>query len=69
MSIDQMKVKKYTCSIKNNKFQFMNAKNVIAFIDLRNEEKVYFMNTSINFLNFQLIILTSRTKLVKMSWY
>ncbi len=52
MSIDQMKVKKYTCSIKNNKFQFMNAKNVIAFIDLRNEEKVYFMNTSINFLNF-----------------
>jgi len=36
MSIDQMKVKKYTCSIKNDRFQFMNLKNIIILIDLRN---------------------------------
>ena len=40
MSINQIKVKKYTCSIKNNKFQFMNAKSIITFVDLRNKEKV-----------------------------
>ncbi len=69
MSIDQMKVKEYTCSIKNDKFQFMNSKNIIALIDLRNDVKAYFMNTSINSSNSRLIILTSRTKSVKTSWH
>ncbi len=66
MSIDQMKFKEYMYSIKNSKFLFMNAKDVVTLIDLRSEKKVYFMNTSINFLNS--IILTSRTESVKMSW-
>jgi len=65
MLIDQMKFKEYMCSIKNDKFLFMNAKDVIAFIDSRSEKKVYFMNTSINLSNS--IILTSRTESVKMS--
>ncbi len=51
MSVDQMKVKEYTCSIKNDEFHFMNFKDVITFINLRNDEKAYFMNTSINFSN------------------
>jgi len=46
MSVDQMKVKEYTCSIKNDRFQFMNSKSVVALTDSRNAEKVYFMNTS-----------------------
>ena len=66
MLIDQMKFKEYMCSIKNDKFLFMNAKDVIAFIDSRSEKKVYFMNTSVNLSNS--IILTSRTESVKMSW-
>ena len=69
MLINQMKVKEYTCSIKNNEFWFMNSKNVITFIDLRNNVKVYFMNTSINFSNSWLIILISKTESIKTSWY
>ncbi len=67
MSIDQMKVKKYTCSIKNNKFRFMNSKSVIILIDLRNDEKAYFVNTLINLSNSQ-VNLTSSSKSVKTSW-
>ncbi len=63
MSIDQMKVKKYTCSIKNDRFQFMNLKNIIILIDLRNAKKVYFMN--ISFIISKSIILTSSSKSVK----
>ncbi len=51
MLIDQMKVKKYTCSIKNDEFRFMNFKSVIILIDLRNNERAYFVNTSINLSN------------------
>ncbi len=65
MSVDQMKVKEYTCNIKNDKFQFMNSKSIIILIDLKNDAKAYFMNTSINFSNFQ--FLTSRTKSFKTS--
>ena len=67
MSVDQMKVKEYTCNIKNDKFQFMNSKSIIILIDLKNDAKAYFMNTSINLSNFQ--FLTSRTKSFKTSWY
>ncbi len=69
MSVDQMKVKEYTCSIKNDKFRFMNSKSIVALIDLRNEERAYFVNTSINSSNFRSVILTSRTnESVKTSW-
>ncbi len=67
MSVDQMKVKEYTCSIKNNRFQFMNSKSVIVLTDLRNEEKVYFINTS--FIFSKSIILTSSSESVKTSWH
>jgi len=60
MSVNQMKVKEYTCSIQNDKFLFMNFMNAVSFIDLRNNEKVYFINTSINFSNFQSVTLSSR---------
>jgi len=63
MSIDQMKVKKYTCSIKNDRFQFTNLKNIIILIDLRNAKKVYFMN--ISFIISKSIILTSSSESVK----
>ncbi len=66
MSINQIKFQKYMCSIKNDKFLFMNAKDIIILINLRSEEKIYFMNISINLSNS--IILISRTKSVKMSW-
>ncbi len=68
MSVDQMKVKEYTCSIKNDKFRFMNSKNIVALIDSRNDAKVYFVNTSINLSNSRSVILTSRIESVKMSW-
>jgi len=67
MSIDQMKVKEYTCSIKNDEFRFMNSRDVVALIDSRNDEKAYFMNTSINLSNFQ-VNLTSSSESVKTSW-
>ncbi len=51
MLVNQMKVKKYTCSIKNDEFRFMNFRNVIALIDLKNDEEAYFVNTSINSSN------------------
>ncbi len=66
MSVDQMKVKEYTCSIKNNRFQFMNSKSVITLTDSRNEEEVYFMNTS--FILSKSVILTSSSESVKTSW-
>ncbi len=66
MSIDQMKVKEYTCSIKNDRFQFMNSKNIIILTDSRNEEKVYFVNTS--FIFSKSVILTSSSESVKTSW-
>ncbi len=68
MSVDQMKVKEYTCSIKNNEFRFMNFKDVITLIDLRNNEKAYFMNTSINLFNSQ-VNLTSSSESVQTSWH
>ncbi len=43
MSVDQMKVKEYTCSIKNDEFRFMNSKDVVVLIDSRNDEKAYFV--------------------------
>jgi len=66
MSINQMKVKEYTCSIKNNEFHFMNSRDVITLIDSRNDEKAYFVNILINFLNFQ-VNLTSSSESVKTS--
>ncbi len=67
MSVDQMKVKEYTCSIKNDEFRFMNSRNVVALIDSRNDKKAYFVNTSINLSNFQ-VNLTSSSESVKTSW-
>ena len=67
MSINQMKVKEYTCSIKNDEFRFMNSRDVVVLIDLRNDEKAYFVNTSINLSNSQ-VNLTSSSKSIKTSW-
>ncbi len=67
MSVNQMKVKEYTCSIKNDEFRFMNSRNVVALTDLKNDEKAYFVNTSINLSNFQ-VNLTSSSESVKTSW-
>ena len=61
-----MKVKKYTCSIKNDEFHFMNFRSIITFINLKNDKKAYFVNTSINFLNFQVNLISS-SKSVKIS--
>ncbi len=66
MSVNQMKVKEYTCSIKNDRFRFMNSKNVVVLTDLRNEEEVYFVNTS--FILSKSVILTSSSESVKTSW-
>ena len=65
ISVNQIKVKEYTCSIKNDKFQFMNSKNVVTLVDLKNDARAYFVNILINFLNFR--FLTSRTESVKTS--
>ncbi len=67
MSVDQMKVKEYTCSIKNDEFRFMNSRNVFVLIDSRNDEKAYFVNTSINSSN-SWVNLTSSSESVKTSW-
>ncbi len=67
MSVDQMKVKEYMCSIKNNEFRFMNSRDVVALIDSRNDEEAYFMNTSINLSN-SWVNLTSSSESVKTSW-
>ncbi len=67
MSVDQVKVKEYTCSIKNDEFRFMNSRDVVALIDSRNDEEAYFVNTSINFPNSR-VNLTSSSESVKTSW-
>jgi len=67
MSVNQVKVKEYICSIKNDEFRFMNSRNVVALIDLKNDGKAYFVNTSINLSNFQ-VDLTSSSESVKTSW-
>ncbi len=67
MSVNQVKVKEYTCSIKNDEFRFMNSRNVVALIDLKNDGKAYFVNTSINLSNFQ-VDLTSSSESVKTLW-
>jgi len=67
MSVDQVKVKEYTYSIKNDEFRFMNSKDVVVLIDSRNDEKAYFVNTSINLSNSR-VNLTSSSESVKTSW-
>ncbi len=59
MSVEQVKVKEYTCSIQKDKFLFIDSMKVIILIDLRSDEKFYFMNALTNFSNSQ--TLTSRT--------
>ncbi len=59
MSVEQVKVKEYTCSIQKDKFLFIDSMKVIVLIDSRSDEKFYFVNASTNFSNFQ--TLTSRT--------
>ncbi len=68
MSVDQVKVKEYTCSIKNDKFRFMNSKGVVALIGSRNDAKAYFVNTSTNLSNSRSVTLASRTESAKTSW-
>ena len=65
MSVDQVKAKEYTCSIKNDRFRFMNSKNVVALTDSRNAGKVYFVNTS--FIFSKSVILTSSSESAKAS--
>ena len=67
MSVNQMKVKKYTYSIKNDEFHFMNFRSIITLINLKNDKKAYFVNTSINLLNFQVNLISS-SKSVKILW-
>lgn len=59
MSIKQVKVKEYTCSIQKDKFLFIDSMKIIILIDLRSDEKFYFVNALTNFSNFQ--TLTSKT--------
>ncbi len=67
MSVKQVKVKEYTCSIQKDKFLFIDSMKIIALIDSRSDGKFYFMNASTNFSNFQ--TLTSRThELIRASW-
>ncbi len=67
MSVEQVKVKEYTCSIQKDKFLFIDSMKVIILIDLRSDEKFYFMNALTNFSNSQ--TLTSRThELIRASW-
>ncbi len=66
MSVDQVKVKGYTCSIKNDRFRFMNSKNVVVLTSSRNKGKVYFVNTS--FIPSKSVILASSSESVKASW-
>jgi len=58
MSVKQVKVKEYTCSIQKDKFLFIDSMKIITLIDLRSDEEFYFVNTLINFSNSQ--TLTSR---------
>ncbi len=68
MSVEQVKVKEYTCSIQKDKFLFIDSMKVIALINLRSDEKFYFVNASANFSNFQTLI--SRThESIKVSWH
>ncbi len=65
MSVDQVKVKEYTCSIKNGRFRFMNSKGAVVLTGSRNEEKAYFVNTS--FILPKSVILASSSESVKAS--
>ncbi len=68
MSVEQVKVKEYTCSIQKDKFLFIDLMRIIALIDSRSNEKFYFVNASTNFSNFQ--TLTSRThESIRASWH
>ncbi len=67
MSVKQVKVKEYTCSIQKDKFLFIDSMRVITLIDSRSDGKFYFMNASTNFSNSQ--TLTSRThESIRASW-
>ncbi len=67
MSVEQVKVKEYTCSIQKDKFLFIDSMRIIVLIDSRSDEKFYFVNASTNFSNFQ--TLTSRThESIRASW-
>ncbi len=67
MSVEQVKVKEYTCSIQKGKFLFIDSMRVIILIDSRSDEEFYFVNASTNFSNFQ--TLTSRThESIRASW-
>ncbi len=67
MSVEQVKVKEYTCSIQKGKFLFIDSMRIIILIDSRSDEKFYFVNASTNFSNFQTLI--SRThKSIRASW-
>jgi len=47
MSVEQVKVKEYTCSIQKDKFLFIDSIKVIALTDLRSDERFYFVNASV----------------------
>jgi hypothetical protein len=66
MSVGQVESKGYTCSIKNGKFLFMDAKGAVALIGSRSEGGAYFVDTPTNPPNS--IILASRTGSAKASW-
>ncbi len=66
MSVDQVKAKGYTCSIKNGRFRFMNSKGAVVLTGSRNEGGAYFVNTS--FIPPKSVILASSSGSAKASW-
>lgn len=67
MLIKQVKVKEYTCSIQKDKFLFIDSMKIIILIDLRSDEKFYFVNALTNFSNFQTLISKTHES-VRASW-
>ena len=65
MSVDQVKAKGYTCSIKNGRFRFMNPKGAVALTGSRNAGEAYFVNTS--FIPPKSVILASSSESTKAS--
>lgn len=67
MSVEQVKVKQYMCSIQKDKFLFIDSIKIIVLIDSRSDEEFYFVNALTNFSNSQ--TLTSRIhESIKASW-
>jgi len=68
MSVGQVEVKEYTCSIKNGEFRFMDPRGAVALTGWRNDGGAYFVDTPTNPPNSRSVTLASRTGPAKASW-